>query len=180
MRRSELALLLPTVFQEALAEDHLLAGFLDAMEGLHAPSEAILGGLDAAFDPLRAPASFVPFLARWVDLERLFTDGGQPLPSHPLLTSHLGRLRELVASAADLAGRRGTAAGLIDFLRTATGLDDFSIIENPPGTDGAPIPFHIRVAAPAAAESLRPVIERIVEQEKPAHVTWELAIEVAA
>jgi phage tail-like protein len=151
-----------------------MGGLLEAMDGLHGPVEACLDDLDRWFHPHRAPDHFVPFLARWVDLERLFCDGGQPLPSHPLLTTHLGNLRELVVVAADLARWRGTVRGLTTFLTTATGLGPFIIDDQPLGDDGRVIPFHVRITAPAAAASVRAMIEHIIAQEKPAHVTWEL------
>ncbi len=177
MRRDEIELLLPGVFQRALASapgGGLLGGLLETMDGLHAPVEACLGDLARWFHPHRTPDHVVPFLARWVDLERLFCDGGQPLPSHPLLTTHLGNLRELVAAAADLARWRGTARGLSTFLATATGLGPFAIDDQPLGNDERVIPFHLRITAPATAEPLRAMIEHIIAQEKPAHVTWEL------
>ena len=177
MDRAEIALLLPGVFQRALAPapgGGLMEGLLEVMEGLHEPVESCLGELDRWFHPHRAPDHFVPFLARWVDLERLFCDGGHPLPSHPLLTTHLGNLRELVAAAADLARWRGTARGLAHFLATATGQGGFLIDDQPLGEDGRVIPFHLRITAPGAAEPLRAMIEHIIAQEKPAHVTWEL------
>lgn len=180
MRRAEIEQLLPGVFQRALTATPgggPLGGLLEVMESLHAPDEACLADLDCYFDPRRTPERFVPFLARWVDLERLFCDGGQPLPSHPLLTSHLGNLRELVAAAADLARWRGTARGLTTFLATATGLGGFAIDDQPLGADHRVVPFHLRVTAPAAGEPLRAMIEHIIAQEKPAHVTWELHFE---
>lgn len=177
MRRADIELLLPSVFQRALAANPgggLLGGLLEAMDTLHAPVESCLGDLDRWFHPHRAPDHFVPFLARWVDLERLFCDGGQALPSHPLLTTHLGNLRELIAAAAELARWRGTARGLATFLTTATGLGPFIIDDQALGEDGRVIPFHLRISAPAAAAGLRAMVEHIIAQEKPAHVTWEL------
>jgi hypothetical protein len=40
---------------------------------------------------------------------------------------------------------------------------------------GHPIPFHLHVTAPERTRPLRAMIEHIIAQEKPAHVTWELA-----
>ncbi len=175
MQRTALDQLLPNVFQQALVPGGLLGGLLDVMETLHAPSEAVLADLDAVFDPRRTPDRFVPFLARWTDLERLYCDDGEPLPSHPLLTSHRGHLRELVAAAAELARWRGTARGLAAFLRTATGCTGFRIDDRPLDQALRPIPFHLRVTAPAAARPLRAMVEHLITQEKPAHITWELA-----
>jgi len=42
------------------------------MEALQAPDEAVLERLDAIFDPRRTTDEFVPFLAYWADLTRLF------------------------------------------------------------------------------------------------------------
>jgi phage tail-like protein len=161
MKSAEILRLLPGVFQRTARAGSPLVALLAAMEALHAPSEAVLGELDALFDPRRAPERFVPFLARWVDLD---------LP----VTTGLGRLRELVAAGVELSRWRGTARGLLLFLSTATGRRDFVLDERVPGPDGRPRPFHIRVSAPAELEPHRLMLERIIELEKPAYVTYEL------
>jgi phage tail-like protein len=143
---------------------------------MHEPSEAALRRLDAVLDPRRTPDAFVPLLARWLDLDRLFeqrhAEGGS-LPAAPVTTG-LGRLRELVAGAARLSHWRGTAKGLRAFLETATGTPGFDIDERVSQADGRPRPFHVRIRAPASTAPHRALIERIIEQEKPAAVTFEL------
>jgi phage tail-like protein len=161
MKRNDITRLLPGVFQRTLHEDSPLVALMDVMEALHAPSEAMLAELPSLFHPLRAPERFVPFLARWVDL-------GVPV------TTGLGRMRELVAAAVELSRWRGTARGLLLFLRTATGREDFHIDERVPGPDGRPRPFHLRVRAPAELTPHRPLVEALIEREKPAYVTYEL------
>ena len=164
MKRNEIARLLPGVFQRTLHENGPLVALMDVMEALHAPSEALLAELPSLFHPLRAPERFVPFLAHWVDL-------GVPV------TTGLGRMRELVAAAVELSRWRGTARGLLLFLRTATGREDFVIEEQVPGPGGRPRPFHLRVRAPAELAAHRPMVEAIIEREKPAYVTYELHFE---
>jgi phage tail-like protein len=168
MRRTEIERFLPGVYQLALhpvetsglGEDRRLAAALDAMEELHDPSEQILDRLDSYVDPRRAPDDFVTYLAGWVDLDWL--TGGR-------VTTGQGRLRELVAEAMILSRWRGTEHGLVDFLRAATGVSDFDIDES--------TPFHLRIRAPAAIREHEAMIERIVETEKPASVTYEVAYE---
>ena len=178
MKQAEIEQLLPEVFQRTLRPDNPLTALLEVMEALHAPSEAVLERLDAFFDPRRTTDEFVPFLAYWVDLDRLFEEapGGKwqvSLSRYPI-TSGFGRLRELIASAAHLSQWRGTEKGLVLFLQTATGIENFDIEESVPGADGQPRPFHIKVRAPAEAAAHRTLIKRIVEMEKPVHVTYEL------
>src|SRR5215471_4269593 len=105
MKRREIERLLPAVFQEAVHEGTPIFAILEVMEALHAPSEEILASIDAFFNPYRAPDRFIPFLARWMDLDWLLVEPAgddAAAPSQPL-PSGLGRLRELVTSAADLA-----------------------------------------------------------------------------
>lgn len=161
MKSAEILRLLPGVFQRTARPGSPLAALLSVMEALHAPSEGVLENLDALFDPRRAPERFVPFLARWVDLD---------LP----VTTGLGRLRELAAAGVELSRWRGTARGLLLFLSTATGRKDFEVDERVPGPNGLPRPFHIRVLAPGELAAHRPMLERIIELEKPAYVTYEL------
>jgi phage tail-like protein len=176
MKSSEIEALLPGVFQRTIRPGSPLDALLQVMEAMQAPSEEVLRDLDAFFNPYRTPDRFVPFLARWVDLERLLVDDPQAYRAGdlPPIPSGLGRLRTLIASAAELSRWRGTPHGLQRFLEIATGLPGFAIDEQVPGQDGLPRPFHIRVRAPAGAAAYRVLIERIVSMEKPAYVTSEI------
>lgn len=176
MKRTAIERLLPEVLRGGAAPDTPMGALLDVMEALHAPSERVLDGLDACFDPHRAEDRHVVRLARWLDLERLFArsardDGhGREDP----ISTGLGRLRELVARAAELSQWRGTRHGLMAYLETATGARGWTIDEQVVGDDGLLRPFHLRVTAPPGLEAHGALIENIIELEKPAHVTYEL------
>jgi phage tail-like protein len=178
MKRAAIERLLPEVYRRTVRPGGPLAALLEVMETLHGPSEAALEDVADVFSPYRTPDAFVPVLASWLDLERLFdvpTDGEVPAASlkRPISTG-LGRLRELVASASHLSQWRGTSRGLLRFLEIATGVEGFAVEERVPGPDGRPRPFHVRVRVPRAAALHRPLIERIIRHEKPAYVTYEL------
>src|SRR5437867_568117 len=132
MKCGEIERLLPSVFQRTLHAGGPLGCLLEVMEALHAPAEGVLAGLDAKFDTRRTEDGFVPFLARWVDLERIFEPqaSGASSTARPPISTGLGRLRELTAAAAWLSKWRGTARGLRRFLHTATGETHFEIKEN--------------------------------------------------
>lgn len=175
MRKEEIAVLLPEAFRDAVRERSPLDAILGAMEALHAPSERILDNLDSHIDPRRATDDFLPYLSSWVDLDRYLDWSGAPGVSEPHYAAGLIRLRELIAAAADLGKWRGTMRGLTSFLEVATGLSGFRIEENPPGAlGGPPREFHIRVHAPAVAKPLAALVQRIVEGEKPAYLTFSL------
>jgi phage tail-like protein len=179
MKRREIEDLIPWVFRRTLRPGAPLAALLDVMEALHAPSERVLEEIDVALDPRRTGDAFVPFLARWVDLERLLEDESGRIEAsagRPVLPTGLGWLRELVAAAAGLSQWRGTARGLLLFLETATGTQGFELDEQVPGPDGRPRPFHLRVRIPEGAARYRSLIDRIVRMEKPAYVTYELEL----
>ena len=178
MKRTEIERLLPSIIQRTVQPQSPLAAVLDTMEALHLPSETALARLDAVFDPRRTTEDFVPFLARWVDLDWLFRETrstGTITRSRPTISTGIGRLRELVSSAAYLSRWRGTAKGLQHFLQRATGEENFEIKENV-NRDGLPKLFHLVVVAPASMRPHQTLIERIVESEKPAYVTYELVI----
>jgi phage tail-like protein len=183
MKQDEIRHLLPAIFQRTLVEGNPLAGILSVMEELHAPAEEKLRTLDANFNPYRAPDTFVPFLARWVDLDRLFDQPSaeSPVPkSLPrMFPTASGRLRELIAAAAYLSQWRGTSKGLLSFLETATGARGFEIEEQVLGPEGQPRPFHFLLCAPPESLPYRALIERIAESEKPAYVTYEVEFERA-
>jgi phage tail-like protein len=176
MKQNEIKQLLPEIFQRTVREEGPLQALLAVMEDLHAPSEDILNELDKYFDPYRTPDRFVPYLAAWVDLDRLLPESVSDDKEWTQFPGGLGRLRELIAAAAFLSKWRGTRKGLLAFLRIATGLEGFVIQENVEETDEQ-LPFHLDIRAPAAAESHRELVEQIVRMEKPAYVTYELRFE---
>lgn len=148
---------------------------------MHGASEYVLQHLDRFFDPYRTPDDFVPYLASWVDLTILL-DGVRPgsPASAASLSTGLGRLRELIAAAVTLSRWRGTRKGLILFLETATGTSGFEVEEHVTDASGTTQPFHIRVTAPAELSGHQTLIERIVELEKPAYVTYDLRFQPKA
>lgn len=168
MKREAIQRLLPGVYQAAVTPGSPLAALLDAMEQLQAPDERVIDRIHEHFDPYLAPAELVPFLASWVDLDWLL-DAAATDEAHRGFSAGLGRLRNLIAVAPELSARRGTAEGLRRFLETATGAGGFAVDDS--NTDP---PFHVTVSVPAAAAGLRPLIERIVHVERPAHVTYEI------
>src|SRR5689334_8240861 len=104
MKQTEINRLLPVVIQRTILPGTPLDAILKVMEGLQAPSEDVLEHLDSFFNAYRAPDAFVPYLASWVDLERLFIAVPEEFEGViPPFPSGTARLRELVASAAYLA-----------------------------------------------------------------------------
>lgn len=177
MKSAEIAGLLPEVIRASLESRSLLALLLDVMDRQHAPSESVLDQLDACFDPRRTDDRFVPMLARWVDLGRLFVrSAADPSISvgGDVITTGTGHLRELVARAAYLSQWRGTRSGMIAFLETATGQVGFAIDERVPADNGESRPFHMMVTVPPGLDAHRALIEHIVEFEKPAYVTFDI------
>lgn len=180
MNPKEIAALLPQTFRDTVNENGPIGAVLDVMAAFHAPAEEVLDQIETFFDPHRTPDRFLPYLARWVDLERFFPLYARQsetvrYQTDPLSTGS-GRLRELIFAAAQLSTWRGTAKGLRLFLETATGVKGFDVIENVTA-NGALQPFHIHIVAPGETAGHRCLMERIVEQEKPAYVTFELSID---
>jgi len=178
MKQEEIKRLLPGVFQRTVQPGNPITALLAVMEELHAPSEDILSHLESYFNPYEAPDIFVPYLAGWVDLDMFLReqpdDLAESAPLPPTFPTGVGRLRELVASAAYLSKWRGTARGLLLFLETATGVQGFTIDEHILDEDGVEMAYHIRVQAPTFTEPYEPMIRRIIQLEKPAYVTYEL------
>jgi phage tail-like protein len=169
LNRAEIESLLPYNFRRAIQPRTPLAALVEVMESLHAPSEAVLAGLDGYFDTHRTPDRFVPMLARWVDQGPLLDRVGDELGAGEFPSGN-GRLREVVARAAWFSRWRGTRRGIIAFLEVGTGVRGFDVEEHAGGRA-----FHLRIAGPAEAEPLRTLVEAIIEQEKPAYTTYELA-----
>jgi phage tail-like protein len=173
MNRADIERYLPGVYQQTLENERgPLAALLSAMEALHEPVEDTIASFDATFNPYRTPDRFVSYLAGWLDLDYLLIEG--PDGSH-VLPSGVTRLRELIATGAELMRWRGTRRGLLAFLETATGLTGFAIEDQVTNEAGAVRPFHIRVDIPVEAEPHRAMIDAIVRTERPAHITYELS-----
>src|SRR5262249_32815583 len=149
--------------QRTLRDGAPLSVLLQVMDDFHAPTERALQELDASLDPRRAPDRFVPFLARWVDLERILEEPSRSVLSAEPISSGMGRLRELTAAAARLSKWRGTSRGLLLFLETATGERGFEIEERVPDESGRPKPFHIRIRVPVTAAVHKDLILRIIQ-----------------
>jgi phage tail-like protein len=176
MQPERIARFLPEIYRLTLGVRHgVLDSLLDAMAALHQPAEAILDGLDSYVDPARAPDRFLPMLAGWLDLGAyLDWSGGRTDSGEPRFAPGAKRLRFLITRAAELNARRGTRAALEEFLGVATGIDGFSVEENPTDDQGIPRPFHLRVHAPDTAKRYGELIARVVEGERPAYVTYEI------
>jgi phage tail-like protein len=179
MKQDEIKKLLPGVFERTVRPGNPMTALLDVMEHMHTPSEEILARLDTYFNPYTTPDAFVAYLAGWVDLEMFLSEAPEDFANSapPTFPSGVGRLRELVASAAYLSKWRGTGKGLLLFLEIATGVQGYTVDEHVKDKDGLDIPYHIRVSAPAITAPYEPMIRRIIQLEKPAYVTYELEFE---
>lgn len=179
MQQSQIEKLLPSVFRRTLREGEPLAALLGAMQELHEPSEALLETLPDVVNPYTAPERYLPMLAHWVNLDGVFPPRPPGDDASPWLSRRLpipaGRLRTLIAAAPRLARWRGTCRGLKEFLEIATGVANFEIDENTTDSLGRSLPFHLHVTAPAEVRPQKELVERIVQLEKPAYVTWQLS-----
>jgi phage tail-like protein len=172
MKSDDIGALLPAVFRSTLQGNNPATALLQLMEWLHQPSEDVLAGLDSYFDPRRTPDRFVPYLACLLDLDRFLpreagvrtVAGSAPVP--------VTQLREWIAGAVQIGRLRGTAKGLRMLLEVATGITGFEIQHEPRAGENARA-FHLRVRAPASAKALQALIERIVDREKPAYMTFD-------
>lgn len=164
---------LPAIYQE---EDPFTIRLTEAFDDVLAPVFSTLDNLPAYFDPSLTPPDFLGWLASWVALE---------LDE----TWDLARRRQAVKSGVDLLRRRGTAVGLADELRLATGAE-IEVLENggsawslDPGSPmvGTPEPaLLIRIVTPDAGAVDLDRVERIIGAGKPAHVPHKVEVVVQA
>jgi phage tail-like protein len=169
--------LLPAVFQRTLQDptrppDRMLLALLEVMTGLQNPDLEVLAELDTYFDRYQAPEAFVPLLASWLDLDWLFIRQPERLDAaaaREISPLEIGRLRELVAGATRFIRLRGTAAGLLDFMETATGVAGLAVDEHVPGRS-----FHLRLWVPGPGEPWRATLAHMLQVLKPAYSTAEL------
>lgn len=175
MKTTEIKEILPSQFRQGMKKGSPLEAIVNVMAELHIKTDEILADLDRFFAPMRTDESFVPFLAQWVDLDWIYRINGKNFgPDQTLISTD--HVRKLISLAWYLSKWRGSAKGLILFLETATGIGGFSINESPLDTDGRILPFHMEITVPGSAASKRHLIERIIDNEKPAYVTYTLVI----
>lgn len=187
MEKQRIKQMLPEVMQRVAQPGAVLDALLSAMSILHRPSEELLSTLSDNFNPHTAPKELLPMLAHWTDMLRLFRSVGLTQSSnrwrHSSLPIPEKNLRELIANAIPLAQNRGTHQGMLQMLEIATGITGFVISEGafsdeeqkaPISTQSDIKPFHIIVHFPPEGSKYLELIQRIVEQEKPAYVTAEI------
>jgi phage tail-like protein len=153
---------LPDIYSEADEAGALfMDGFLRVLDSIWAPLERQISQLYAYFDPALTPTEFLPWLGTWVDL---VLDENW----------HESRRRVLIQRAAELYRRRGTANALRDYLEVYTGM-------KPEIEEDETMPFHftVRFTTPLDSSVSQERIQRIIEQEKPAHTTYSLVLETA-
>jgi phage tail-like protein len=148
---------LPDIFQE----NDFLRRFLLIFEDIWEPLEQRQDHIEMYFDPHTCPASFLPWLASWLDL-----------PFNPQWPE--ARHRRLLAQAMELYGWRGTRYGLIRMIEVCTGITPE--IRN---SSSQPFVFHIRITLPpgASSETLdKALIEELIRAHKPAHAGYILEV----
>ena len=107
---------LPAIYREDPASRRFLARWLTLFESAFDAEHELIDGLAALFDPGAADPRFLPWLAGWLALE---LPGTWPVP----------RRRQAIAGAFTSYASRGTAAGLVEALRTELGLS--AVVEEP-------------------------------------------------
>lgn len=155
-----------------LQEDGFLQRFLPAFDAGFAPVIATLDSLHAYVDPQLAPEDFLDWLAAWVGVE---LDDAWSVEQR----------RTVVAAAALVHRRAGTAGGIRDSLALA--LDaDVAVTESGgcawsptpggrfPGDPGATVRVSVAVDDPDAVDVRR--VEALLRAVKPAHVRHEFEV----
>jgi phage tail-like protein len=148
---------LPSIFQDG----DFLGRFLLIMESIWEPLEQRQDHIDAYFDPATSPASFLPWLASWID---------------PTLNTRWPekRLRALLAEAMNLYRWRGTRYGVARMIELCTGLTP-QITEDP----AAPFVFRVRLTVSSETGVDPRLVEAIIRTQKPAHTGYVLEMSAA-
>lgn len=172
---------LPAVYQE---NADFLGRFLMLFESFWKPTFERLDALPYYFDARTAPPDLLPWLAAWVNLT---LDERWPE----------AKRRQLLAAAVPLYRRRGTKAGLLDYLEIYTGVrpriqeqagQNFQLgggarlgPDLALGRGNQPHTFRVSLTLPAEpdprlAQERQRIIEAIIAAEKPAHTAYTLEL----
>ena len=167
--------------------DELMGRFLMLFESFLTPISQQIRQVPYVFDPTVTPADMLPWLASWLDLQ---LDPEWPEPQR----------RALLKSARRLYQKRGTAAGLREYLEIYTGgevqiiehrADNFVVGQRADlgnsvalGRDNRAHTFTVvvRVAEEllgndSQVQQWRQRITAIIDREKPVHTTYTLRLE---
>ena len=170
---------LPSIYRD----DALLGQFLMMLESFWGPIDRQITSIHDDFDPRVMPSRLLAWYARWVDLR---LDARWPEEKQ----------RKLIRSIVSLYRRRGTRAGLAEFLELYTGvaprIDERrarnltlgrNALLGPSvalGTGNVPHSFSVTLRLPRVSdeesETRRNVIESIIDAEKPAHTSYTLEV----
>lgn len=162
-----------------LQEDEFLGRWLEGFDDSLAPVIAVLDNLDAYIRPGTAPPDFLAWLAGWVDVR---LDEAWPLD----------QARRVVAEAAVLHRRAGTAGGISAAMRVAAGPDARVEVAESGGTAWSaephgPLPgtpdaeVRIEVTVPAGDEKeVHRRLERTARRVVPAHVRCVIEVTIGA
>ena len=99
---------LPAVYQEDKASRDFLERFLSMFETVLSGLERTIGNLPALYDPRQTPTALLDWLAQWLDVA-VEEDWSADVK------------RRLISDASRLYERKGTPAGLADFIEIVTG-----------------------------------------------------------
>ena len=166
---------LPSIYRQ----DSFIRRLLLIFESVLLPLEGLVDTLALYTEPELTPAEFLPWLAQWVGLA---LDASWPLD----------RQRTLIHDAAEIYRWRGTRHGLALHIQAYTGTtphiqeyaDGFVL-----GRDSAlgrttqlrqavrdPLLVVVTVPVPAGATVDPAVLRAIIEEDKPAHVSYRLRL----
>ncbi len=149
-----------------MTEDEFLVRFLTIFQNL---SDTVLQQVDSMphlFDPTVAPESMVRLMARWLGVDWVDSSLDDRLQ------------REIVMRYSDLLQWRGTRRGLSTLLELLSGAD-VEVIDTGgvyPQDESPAAPPHVTITLQSAGWNSVDDLIRIVRDELPAHVTFELVV----
>ena len=145
---------LPVIY----ADNDFLGRFLLLFQNVWEPLEQRQDHIERYFDPRTCPASFLPWLASWLDLSF-----NQHWPET--------RRRRLLAEAIDLYRWRGTRYGLVRMIEVCTGITP-DVTDNP----AQPFVFDVKITLPKDGDIDKNLIEELIQAHKPAHAGYRLEV----
>jgi phage tail-like protein len=140
------------------ADNDFLARFLLLFQTVWEPLEQRQDHIEMYFDPRTSPASFLPWLASWLDLSF-----NQHWPET--------RRRRLLAEAIDLYRWRGTRYGLVRMIEVCTG-----ITPEVSDTVTQPYTFDVKITLPKGGDIDKNLIDELIQAHKPAHAGYRLEV----
>lgn len=169
MNKEKILALLPWIMRKNLKKDSPLDTIVSIMAGYVKPVDDKYTNLNDFFNPLLTTPEMVYHMACWFKVDWIFGRGTLGLITSQTLEGQktLLRLRRIVSDIEYIIWWKGTSKGLKFLLERVLDISDIEIENHD---------FHFNIKIDKKHNLDLDLLNRVVEHEKPAPMTWSMEL----